>query len=88
MRDIKCKYEFLECKYRTILHGSTIDCTAASACGQTTVKRGRINGAKLICSLFCRTINNLLHSLTYFVSSCGKYVRLVKISSRTERLPV
>ena len=34
-----------------ILHGSTTDCTAASARGQTTVKCGRINGGKLILSL-------------------------------------
>ena len=43
--DIECKYGFLECKYRAILHGST-DWTSVSARGQTTVKRGRINGEK------------------------------------------
>ena len=25
VRDIECKYGFLECKYRTMLHGSTTD---------------------------------------------------------------
>ena len=50
VRDIECKYGFLEYKYRTILHRSTADCTAASAHGQTTVKHGRINGGKLIIS--------------------------------------
>ena len=56
-----CKYGFLECKYRTILHGSTIDCTAASARSNDTVKRGRINGGKTLLSLiFCRIINVLV----------------------------
>ena len=52
VHDIECKYGFRECKYRTILHGSTTDCTAASACGQMIVKRGRKNGGKLILSMF------------------------------------
>ena len=41
VRDIECKYVFLECKYRAILQGSTIDCTAGSARGQT-----RLNAAE------------------------------------------
>ena len=41
----------IERKYRAILHGSTTDYTAASVCGQTTVKRSRINGGKHILSL-------------------------------------
>ena len=57
VRDIECKYGFLECKYRAILHGSTTDCTAASAHGQTTVKRGRINGGKQIISLIYLSYN-------------------------------
>ena len=62
VRDIECRYGFLECKYRAMLHGSTTDCTAVSASGQTTVKRDRINGGKLILSLVydCRIINNVL----------------------------
>ena len=36
VRDIECKYGFLECKCRAMLHGLTTDCTAASA---RTVKR-------------------------------------------------
>ena len=76
LRDIECKYGFLERKHRAILHGSTTGCTAASARGQTTVKRGRINGGKLILSLIylcnCRIINiNLLYNKQQFVSPCG-----------------
>ena len=44
----RARYGFLECKYRAISHGSTTDCAAASARGQTTVKSSRINGGKLI----------------------------------------
>ena len=47
----RCNYGSLERKYRAILHGSTTDCTAASACSQTTVKHGRING--LFCPCLC-----------------------------------
>ena len=103
VQDIEGKYGFLECKFRTILHGSspahtghavqrsatprgfllvlgppfdarqlcgvalrgaagvwpasTTDCTAASARGQTAVKRGRINGGKLILSLVYLSYN-------------------------------
>ena len=56
-QDIKYKYGFLECKYTAILHGSTTDCTAASARCQKTVKRGRINGGKLIISLIYLSYN-------------------------------
>ena len=45
-QDIECKYGFLERKYKPILHGSTTDCTAESAHGQT-FKRSKINGGKL-----------------------------------------
>ena len=86
VRDIECKYGVLEWNYRGILHRSTTDCTAASVRGEMTVKRGRINGGKLIISLSylcnCRIINN------FSPSDSTKYVRLVEISSRTKRLPV
>ena len=69
-RDIEYKYGFLECEYTAILHGSTTDCTAASARGYRrllTVQRGRINGGNLILSLIhlcnCHVIiinNNVL----------------------------
>ena len=57
VQDIERKYGFLECKYRAILHGSTTDCTTASARGQATVKRGRISGGKLILFLIYLSYN-------------------------------
>ena len=45
VQDIECKYGFSECKGR---YYTVQQLTAASACGETTVKRGRINGGKLI----------------------------------------
>ena len=65
-------------RYYTGQHG----CTAASARGQMTVKGG-INGAKLILSLIY-----FVFLLIFVFKDEYKYVRLVKISNRTERLLV
>ena len=64
VRDIKCKYGFLECEYRAILHGSATDYTAALACSQTTNKWWKTHS---FLDLFCRIINNLCVFLLVFV---------------------
>ena len=56
----------------------------SSVCGQTTVKRGRMNGGKVILSLYIFTCLCILSR----PADSTKYVRLLKISIRTERLPV
>ena len=81
VRDIECKYGFLECKYRKILHRSTTDCTAVSARGQTTVKGGRINGGKL------RINSGKFSTAVYFYSSLYFVLRTQQNTSDSLKYP-